>query len=287
MHRKPALPHICFTLIELLVVIAIIAILASMLLPALGKARERAHRTSCAGNVKQLGMATLMYVDDNDGVLMRQGASMNAAKGYYRKASSADNWSGLDIWDIYMNYFGGDPEPVATSTLITGDGIRFRPVKVMVCPSNPRADYLYASYGYFSGSANNHTLRINRLDEGIEHAKAGNYTKADRVALWGDLCNYRISDGNYYLDNHKEDSSFGIAGGNVAFHDGSVSWAPYTNGIVNPQPNLAYNFYGGTNACHPTGALIFITDSSGNVNASATNGMYVGSVQKTPNLIFP
>jgi prepilin-type N-terminal cleavage/methylation domain-containing protein/prepilin-type processing-associated H-X9-DG protein len=69
-----------FTLIELLVVIAIIAILAAILFPTFARAREKSRMASCASNLKQLGVASLMYTQDNDGFVVSCCINNNTAQ---------------------------------------------------------------------------------------------------------------------------------------------------------------------------------------------------------------
>ena len=103
--NRPALR--AFTLIDLLVVIAIIAILASMLLPALSKAKAKAAQAKCMSNLKQLTYGLLMYINDNQDCF---------------PAAASENTYGFHVEDwIYWRVIPGYP-PITQSPIVTGLG---------------------------------------------------------------------------------------------------------------------------------------------------------------------
>lgn len=162
-----------FTLIELLVVIAIIAILASMLLPALAAAKAKAQTTKCLSNLKQWGLAVKMYADDNRDFVPEEGSigstvltAINSDAWYNKVAPYCGSKTLKDI------YASANPSAYPTPGSVS----------IYSCPSarQPPAGQPSLQWQYFMYGENN-WLCVNRNTAGLEAQQVGQQTKLSNL----------------------------------------------------------------------------------------------------------
>ena len=196
-----------FTIIELAVSISIIGILASMLLPTLGVTREKARRTTCLNNLRQMGLGMAMYADSYNGRLPQDLANKPTLAGSYNLLSNV-----LSSAKVFI--CPNDTLLIAEQKPKTG------------CPLIDTNVCMTTSYSYRVGLTwHDQPDSIIALDRMGKSVTAAGYTKS---ATWS-------SDGDSPVAPHKN------AGGNVLFNDGHVAWEsslPSTAGTTN-NPNAS------------------------------------------------